>query len=121
MLLGVVAVVVAFVCVGALPAFAISLTYSPNMRIPNYASRNIVDYWSGGTGHYKVSFTCGNPGCSDWSNSNTTIMALTRTGLHYADCNGGQALSLVTVWDQAGAGTKLTGLTTTTWYRSGIC
>ena len=47
-------------------------------------------------------------------------MTLTRIGLHYADCNGGQALSLVAVWDQAGAGTKLTGLTTTTWYRSGI-
>jgi hypothetical protein len=83
-------------------------------------SRNIAAVWLDES-PYKVNFSCGVPGCSNYVTSSTTTTGLSRT-VSYDVCNSGfYATHQIYVWMDAGAGAEVSATSHTTWTSSPAC
>jgi len=103
----------------AAPAFAISLVVTANSTIPSGTSKIVGAAW-GDIAPYKVNFTCGVPGCSNYVTSSTNSTTVFRTVV-VSTCTGVTYNTKTTVWESAGSGASATGTTVTTWTRGTRC
>lgn len=103
----------------AAPAFAVSLVVTANSTIPSGTSKIVGAAW-GDIAPYKVNFTCGVPGCSNFVTSSTNATTVFRTVV-VTTCTGVTYDTKTTVWESAGAGASASGTTVTTWTRGTSC
>jgi hypothetical protein len=103
---------------GAIAAPVIGLTGNATRR--DGGGRGIAAVW-GDQGPYKVNFSCGVPGCSNYVTSSTTSTSLTRF-VEYDVCNSAYTgTHTIHVWMNAGSGTELSATSHTYWTSSPAC
>ncbi len=96
------------------------LTISGSATLPDGGGRAIGAVWADQP-PYKVNFSCGVPGCSNYVTSSTTTTSLARY-ISYDVCNSGLfATHQISVWMKAGAGTQLSATSHTTWTAGAAC
>jgi hypothetical protein len=102
----------------AFAAPVVSLT--GNATLKDGGGRAIGAVW-GDQPPYKVNFSCGVPGCSNYVTPSTTTTDVLRY-VEYDVCNSGfYATHQIYVWMQKGAGTEVSATSHTTWTSSPAC
>lgn len=108
------AATVAILISQALPASALTISMTPSATLAYGQGRGLSAAWLG-TAPFKVTFLCNISGCANWVVNSTTAESLGGRWVSAAVCAGQVRTSTITVWDQAGAGTRGDASTTTTW------
>jgi hypothetical protein len=102
------------------PAEAASIVVTANSTIPSGTAKTLGAAW-GSEGPYKVSFTCGVPGCANFTSASTTATSVFRYNVAVATCSGVTYDTHTTIWEDAGAGASASGTTVTTWTKGKAC
>jgi hypothetical protein len=111
---------VAGVAFMAAPAEAVTLVVTANSTIPSATAKTLGAAW-GSAGPYKVSFTCGVPGCANFISASTASTTVFRYNVAVSTCTGITYDTKTTVWEDAGAGATASGTTVTTWTKGSFC
>lgn len=107
--------------VAAAEAYAAPVvSMSGNATLLDGEGRAIGAVW-GDQPPYKVNFTCGVPGCSNYVTSSTTTTDVARY-VEYDVCNSGYyATHTIHIWMLAGSGTEVSATSHTTWTSEPSC